>query len=192
MSVLRPGTASTMTSPPRPPSPPFGPPNSMNFSRRNETQPLPPSPDRIWILASSRNFMFRDIGELTGICLERARLLVHRRPERACRAISAAGFAASRGGPLPHPARRRGRGRMRRRLGHAARGAPALERGPDRALEPEPVDRRRALERADPIDPDPRPLESAFLEHAARSRIGHAGAGLERLDLEILERVVDQ
>src|SRR5216117_2639283 len=29
----------------------------MNFSRRNATQPLPPSPDRIWILAWSRNFM---------------------------------------------------------------------------------------------------------------------------------------
>jgi len=30
-----------MTSPPRPPLPPLGPPNSMNFSRRKATQPLP-------------------------------------------------------------------------------------------------------------------------------------------------------
>ena len=35
------------TSPPRPPSPPSGPPYSMNFSRRNETQPSPPSPERM-------------------------------------------------------------------------------------------------------------------------------------------------
>src|SRR5208282_3673367 len=57
ISVLRPFTHSTMTSPPRPPSPPSGPPNSMNFSRRNETQPAPPSPERTYILAWSRNFI---------------------------------------------------------------------------------------------------------------------------------------
>src|SRR6185503_1174148 len=57
MSVFSPSTACTITSPPRPPSPPFGPPNSMNFSRRNDTQPLPPSPERTYTLASSRNFM---------------------------------------------------------------------------------------------------------------------------------------
>src|SRR5215472_6286751 len=55
MSVLSPSTACTIASPPLPPSPPFGPPNSMNFSRRNDTQPLPPSPERIETLASSRN-----------------------------------------------------------------------------------------------------------------------------------------
>src|SRR3984957_6857246 len=57
MSVLRPSTHSATTSPPRPPSPPFGPPNSMNFSRRNETQPAPPSPERMKTLAWSRNFI---------------------------------------------------------------------------------------------------------------------------------------
>src|ERR687898_1827593 len=57
MSVLRPSTASAWTSPPRPPSPPSGPPNSMNFSRRKLTAPLPPSPDRTYTLAWSRNFM---------------------------------------------------------------------------------------------------------------------------------------
>src|SRR5467141_1300116 len=61
MSVLSPSTARTITSPPLPPSPPFGPPNSMNFSRRNDTQPLPPSPERTYTLASSRNFMTHDM-----------------------------------------------------------------------------------------------------------------------------------
>src|SRR5271166_922195 len=46
-------------SPPLPPLPPSGPPNSMNFSRRNATTPSPPSPERRWILASSRNFIAR-------------------------------------------------------------------------------------------------------------------------------------
>src|SRR6266436_507654 len=61
MRVLRPSTASATTSPPLPPSPPFGPPNSMNFSRRNDTQPFPPSPERTYTLASSRNFMPHDM-----------------------------------------------------------------------------------------------------------------------------------
>ena len=47
MSVFSPLTASTQTSPPRPPSPPSGPPNSTNFSRRKDTAPAPPSPERI-------------------------------------------------------------------------------------------------------------------------------------------------
>src|SRR5271168_81118 len=57
MRVLRPFAHSATTSPPRPPSPPSGPPNSMNFSRRNETQPAPPSPERMYTRAWSRNFM---------------------------------------------------------------------------------------------------------------------------------------
>src|ERR1700733_1181607 len=57
MSVLRPSAHSTTTSPPRPPSPPSGPPNSMNFSRRNETAPAPPSPERMYTRAWSRNFI---------------------------------------------------------------------------------------------------------------------------------------
>src|SRR3954464_5972415 len=43
--------------PPRPPSPPFGPPNSLYFSWRNETQPFPPSPAAMSMNASSTNFM---------------------------------------------------------------------------------------------------------------------------------------
>src|SRR5688572_19645436 len=49
------GSATKMTSPPRPPSPPSGPPLGMYFSRRNETQPSPPSPAFTWISASSTN-----------------------------------------------------------------------------------------------------------------------------------------
>src|SRR5229473_896525 len=77
-------------------------------------------------------------------------------------------------------------------LRHAAGAAPALERGPDRALEPEAVDRRRAFQRADAVEPDPGPLEAAFLQHPPRGRIGDAGTGLQRLELEIGEGVVDQ
>src|SRR5579859_89177 len=41
--------------PPRPPSPPLGPPRGTNFSRRNATQPFPPSPPAIRSLDSSIN-----------------------------------------------------------------------------------------------------------------------------------------
>jgi hypothetical protein len=51
MRVLRPCTASKMMSPPLPPSPPSGPPNSTNFSRRKDTAPGPPAPERTKILA---------------------------------------------------------------------------------------------------------------------------------------------
>src|SRR5690606_113943 len=43
--------------PPRPPSPPSGPPFGMNFSRRNDTIPLPPSPAMTSMCASSMNFI---------------------------------------------------------------------------------------------------------------------------------------
>src|ERR1700729_2572618 len=42
-------------SPPLPPSPPEGPPRGTYFSLRNATQPLPPSPALMEILASSAN-----------------------------------------------------------------------------------------------------------------------------------------
>src|SRR6218665_133126 len=45
-----------MTLPPRPPLPPLGPPNSTNFSRRKETAPAPPLPERTNTLVWSRNF----------------------------------------------------------------------------------------------------------------------------------------
>ena len=54
-AAVAPDAASTW--PPRPPSPPFGPPNSMNFSRRKLDDPAPPSPLRTYTLAWSRNRM---------------------------------------------------------------------------------------------------------------------------------------
>src|SRR5579884_3679924 len=41
--------------PPLPPSPPEGPPRGTYFSRRKAMQPLPPSPARTWMRASSTN-----------------------------------------------------------------------------------------------------------------------------------------
>src|SRR5690606_25390593 len=46
-----------MMLPPRPPLPPSGPPNSTNLSRWKEIAPFPPSPERIYTFASSRNFI---------------------------------------------------------------------------------------------------------------------------------------
>src|SRR5215469_2231508 len=43
--------------PPRPPSPPSGPPKGTNFSRRNDTMPLPPSPAFTHIRASSTSML---------------------------------------------------------------------------------------------------------------------------------------
>src|SRR5437879_4287338 len=43
--------------PPRPPSPPEGPPRGTYFSRRNATQPFPPSPAFTEIFASSTNIL---------------------------------------------------------------------------------------------------------------------------------------
>src|SRR6266446_7073944 len=59
------------------------------------------------------------------------------------------------------------------------------------AVEPKSVEWRGRGERADAIELDSRPLESAFLQHSARSRIAHARAGVERLAAEIVERVID-
>src|SRR5579859_2780850 len=50
-----------MISPPLPPLPPSGPPYSMNFSRRNETAPGPPAPERMKILAWSRKCIVIDL-----------------------------------------------------------------------------------------------------------------------------------
>src|SRR5262249_27139320 len=74
MRVLSPSTACTITSPPLPPSPPLGPPNSMNFSRRNDTQPFPPLPERTYTLASSRNFMMHEYAITDTKIRERAQM----------------------------------------------------------------------------------------------------------------------
>src|SRR6267142_4581763 len=75
---------------------------------------------------------------------------------------------------------------------HAPHFPPALERGPDAALEPEAIDRRRRMNRADAAKADAGPLESAFLQHAPRRRIGDARRRLQRLVADIAERMVDQ
>src|SRR5215813_5284977 len=62
--------------------------------------------------------------------------------------------------------------------------APALERRPDAAVQPEPVDGRGRVQRTDAVEPDTGPLKSAFLQHPARGRIGNAGARLQGLAAE--------
>ena len=49
-------SATSQMSPPLPPSPPFGPPNATGPSRRNDTQPAPPSPPRTLSWHSSTNW----------------------------------------------------------------------------------------------------------------------------------------
>src|SRR6185437_14863791 len=56
--------------------------------------------------------------------------------------------------------------------------APALDCGPDAAVEPKAIDRRRRLDRVDPVEPNAGPLEAAFLQHPARRRVGDARASL--------------
>ena len=55
--VLRFRCTRSTTLPPRPPSPPLGPPLGTNFSRRKETQPLPPSPASTVIRAWSTSMI---------------------------------------------------------------------------------------------------------------------------------------
>src|SRR5262245_38150964 len=68
---------------------------------------------------------------------------------------------------------------------------PALERGPDVAVEPEAVDRDRARQGADAAQAGAGPLEAALLEDAARARIGDARARRQRLVVEVGEGIVD-
>src|SRR5262245_20492461 len=63
--------------------------------------------------------------------------------------------ARSRGVPSCSPSR------------HALAAPPAFERGPDAAVEPEPVDRCRTRQRPDAVETYPGPLETAFLQHPA-------------------------
>src|SRR5262245_60485380 len=48
--------------------------------------------------------------------------------------------------------------------------APTLERRPEAAVETEAIDWCGRGQRADPIEPDPGPLEAALLQHPARGR----------------------
>src|SRR5262249_60910326 len=74
----------------------------------------------------------------------------------------------------------------------AVRLAPSLERGPQPVVKPEAIDRRRGGDRVDTSQHHAVPLEAALFEDAARGRIGYPCAGLELLEPEILEGVVDQ
>src|SRR6185437_6847606 len=74
---------------------------------------------------------------------------------------------------------------------HLFCAAPGLECRPDASLQPESIDRSRRFDRVDPVEPDAGPLESALLQHAARSRVGHARARLQRLMGEVGEGKVD-
>src|SRR5262249_32727848 len=75
---------------------------------------------------------------------------------------------------------------------HAPHLSPAFQRGPDAALEPEAIDRRGGVDRADAAQADTGPLEAALLQHVARRRIGDARGRVQFVVLEIAERMVDQ
>src|SRR5882724_920123 len=70
--------------------------------------------------------------------------------------------------------------------------APVPQRCPQAAVEPEAVAWRRRGERADAIEPDAGPLETAFLQHPARRRIAHPRPRQQRVVAEIAEGMVDQ
>jgi hypothetical protein len=55
----------------------------------------------------------------------------------------------------------------------------------------ETIDRRGRGERADAIETDARPLEAAFFQHPARSRVAHACAARHRVVAEIAKGVID-
>src|SRR4051812_38742479 len=73
----------------------------------------------------------------------------------------------------------------------AGRIAPALERRPHAAGKPEAVDRRRRSESLEAMQFDAAPLEAAFLQNVARSRIGDSRARGQVLDIEFLEGEID-
>ena len=77
-------------------------------------------------------------------------------------------------------------------LRHPPGPAPALQRGPQAAVESEAVDRRRGGDRVDAQQHHAVPLEAALFQDTARGRVRHPCASLEPLEAEILEGVVDQ
>jgi hypothetical protein len=72
-------------------------------------------------------------------------------------------------------------------LRDAADAAPSFEREPKTTVEPETIDRCRRMNGPDAGQTNARPLERAFLQHAPRSRIGNAGARLQRLVPQIAD-----
>src|SRR5262245_43992430 len=69
--------------------------------------------------------------------------------------------------------------------------APALERRPEAAVEPEAIDRCGRGQRTDPVEPNPGPLEAALLQHPARGRIAHARAASQAIAAEVAEGMID-
>src|SRR5580692_3117529 len=65
--------------------------------------------------------------------------------------------------------------------------APALERGPDGALQPKAVERRRRVEGADTEQAHPAPLEAAFFQHPARRRVADTRTRDDHLVAEVRE-----
>ena len=63
--------------------------------------------------------------------------------------------------------------------------------GPPPAVETETIDRRGRGERADAIEADARPLEAAFFQHPARSRVAHPRAARQHVVTEIAKGVID-
>src|SRR5262245_46593433 len=61
---------------------------------------------------------------------------------------------------------------------HPPRLTPSLERGPQPAIQPEAIDRRRGSDGADASQYHAAPLEAALLEHATRGRVRYARVGL--------------
>ena len=72
------------------------------------------------------------------------------------------------------------------------RARPALQRRPDAAGKTEGVDGTRRAERLEAMQLDAGPLEAALLQDVARHRVGDAGAGEQRLLIELLEEIVDR
>src|SRR5882724_11660174 len=71
------------------------------------------------------------------------------------------------------------------------RAVPVLQRRPDTAREPEAIDRGRGSQRLEAMQFDAAPLEAAFFQDVARSRIGDPRAGDQLFDIELLEGEID-
>src|SRR5262245_56996198 len=72
-----------------------------------------------------------------------------------------------------------------------AHSAPALERRPEAAVEPEAIDRRGRGERPDAVEADPGPLEAALLKHPSRGRVAHARTAGEAIAAEVAEGMIN-
>src|SRR5690349_8748292 len=72
------------------------------------------------------------------------------------------------------------------------RTAPALQRRPHAARQPEFVDGGGAAERFEAVQLDAAPLEAALFQDVARGGVGHPRAGKQLLAAKLLEEIVDR